>query len=483
MPRPSLAGRPRGRPRSNYTPPIFEEDFEDDYGASDLGHNNPPEFIYEVPEPFIFLTQEKARFKILYGGRGGAKSWEIARALIVLSLHSYPDDKGEALFVCAREYQSTIRDSVHRVIKQQIYLMGLERYFDIGQTDITCLLTKAKFVFKGIKRDPDGFRSLEGGRYFWLEEAHNISEESWEIIIPTARRPGSEIWCSFNPHDEADPTYRRFIAKKAEHDAWDSLPEDIKEFTPRAIVREVNWRDNPHFPKELEIARRYMLRTDPEAYDHVWEGKVKRLTEACIFKGKYEIRTFETPQWARFRFGADFGFAVSPNTLIRFWMGPDINELDNDRPSKSEDCLYVDQEAYAVGVDLDEMKTFYERVDESHRWPIKGDCARPETISYLSKQGFNIEAAEKWPGSVEDGIAHLRGFKKIYVHEDCKWTAQEFRLYSYKIDEKTDLVLPKIVDEHNHCIDAIRYGLDGFIQRRGGLGVWRKLAGRRAQRR
>jgi phage terminase large subunit len=395
---------------------------------------------------------------------------------------AYPDDKGEALFVCAREYQSTIRDSVHRVVRQQIYLMGLTEYFDVGQTTITCLLTKAQFIFKGIRRDPDGFRSLEGGRYFWLEEAHNISQESWEIIIPTARRPGSEIWCSFNPHDEADPTYKMFVAKRQEHAMWDLLSDEEKEYTPRAIIREVNWRDNPHFPKELETARRYMLRTDPEAYDHVWEGKVKRLTEACIFKNKYEVCTFETPAWVRFRFGADFGFAVSPNTLIRCWLGPPIDELSSE-PSRSQSCLYVDQEAYAVGVDLHHMKEFYERVDGCHKWPIKADGARPETISYLgSEGGFNISAAEKWPGSVEDGIAHLRAFEKIYIHEDCKWTAQEFRLYSYKVDEKTDLVLPKIVDEHNHCIDSLRYALDGFIQRRGGLGTWRKLANRGIRR-
>ena len=110
-------------------------------------------------------------------------------------------------------------------------------------------------------------------------------------------------------------------------------------------------------------------------------------------------------------------------------------------------------------------------------WPIKADGARPETISYLHRQGFTISAAEKWPGSVEDGIAHLKGFKRIVLHERCKHMDEERRLYRYKVDPKTQQVLPVVIDKHNHGWDAIRYSLDGYIQRRGAAGVWARLAG------
>ena len=118
----------------------------------------------------------------------------------------------------------------------------------------------------------------------------------------------------------------------------------------------------------------------------------------------------------------------------------------------------------------------YPGIPGAREWPIKGDNSRPETISFLRRQGFNIDAADKWQGSVEDGITHLRGFEEIIIHERCKHTAAEARLYSYKVDKLTREILPVIVDKHNHCWDAIRYSLDGYIQARGGLGVWQRLA-------
>jgi phage terminase large subunit len=108
-------------------------------------------------------------------------------------------------------------------------------------------------------------------------------------------------------------------------------------------------------------------------------------------------------------------------------------------------------------------------------WPIKADCARPETISALARAGFNITAAEKWPGSVEDGIAHIKAFRRIHIHKRCKQMQIEARLYSYKVDKVTSLVLPIIVDAWNHGWDSIRYGLDGYIQKRGILAQWERL--------
>ena len=136
----------------------------------------------------------------------------------------------------------------------------------------------------------------------------------------------------------------------------------------------------------------------------------------------------------------------------------------------------ADYEAYGVGVELDEMPQLYDSVPESRRWIIKADCARPETISYLkNRHGFRIEAAKKWQGSIEDGIAYLKSFDKIVIDPRCRHTADEFRLYSYKVDKITGDILPVVVDKNNHCLDAIRYALDGYITNPEAV-LWEKMA-------
>jgi phage terminase large subunit len=202
-----------------------------------------------------------------------------------------------------------------------------------------------------------------------------------------------------------------------------------------------------------------MLHTDPDAYQHVWEGDVLRISDAVIFKGKFEVRPFETPANVRFYHGADWGFAKDPTALVRCFV--------------VANTLYVDQEAYGVGIDLDDTPALFDKIDTARTWPIRADNARPETISFMRQRGYNISGAEKWHGSVEDGIAHLRSFDRIVIHERCKHTAEEFRLYSYKVDKQTSDVLPIVVDAHNHVIDSIRYSLDGLIRKKGGVRAYR----------
>jgi phage terminase large subunit len=114
-------------------------------------------------------------------------------------------------------------------------------------------------------------------------------------------------------------------------------------------------------------------------------------------------------------------------------------------------------------------------VPGSRKWPIKGDCSQPQTISYVARQGFNLTAAEKWPDSVEDGIEHIKAFRKIHIHTRCKKMQEEAAMYSYKVDRITEDVLPIVLDKWNHGWDAIRYGLCGFIQKRGAASIWARL--------
>lgn len=416
---------------------------------SDTIDNPPVEF--EIPKKLLFLF-DPYRYKVAYGGRGGAKSWSFARALLVQA-HSQ-----KKLILCTREFQNSIADSVHRTLADQIDKLGLNHWFDVQKATITSLRTGSQFIFKGLRHNVQEIKSTEGVDIVWVAEAQSTSEDSWKTLIPTIRAPRSEIWVEFNPVNADDPTYKRFVLQSP----------------PRACIQKVGWQDNAWLTPELDEERRYMLRVDPEAYDWVWEGHCQKISAAAIFRGKYEIESFDEPEKLdRVFYGADWGFANDPSVLIRCYI--------------KDDCLYVSHEAYAVGVEIDDLPslfaggisgktgTIYPGVPGARDWPIKADSARPETISYIRRKGFSIDAAKKWNGSVEDGIAHLKGFRKIIVHERCVHTAQEMRLYSYKTDRRTKDILPVIEDMHNHCIDSLRYALDGYIQRRGGLGVWARL--------
>jgi phage terminase large subunit len=159
-----------------------------------------------------------------------------------------------------------------------------------------------------------------------------------------------------------------------------------------------------------------MLAVDPDAYDWVWEGHTRKNTASTIFRGKVFVEHFEMPELLpRFYHGADWGFAQDPTCLIRSYIMPSI--VDDKHIA---DYLYIDREAYGWHMDVDKIPDLFDQIDTSREWPIKGDNSRPETISYVHRIGFNCTPAEKWQGSVEDGIAHLRGFRKIIIHPDCQ---------------------------------------------------------------
>ncbi|MDE1905284.1 MAG: PBSX family phage terminase large subunit [Rhodospirillales bacterium] len=413
-------------------------------------------------EPFDILWQP-ARYKVLYGGRGSGKSWQVARALVIITARQYER------VLCTRELQNSISDSVHKLLTDQIEILGLARQFKITNTYIECPRTGAVFIYKGLRNNTQEIKSTEGITKCWVEEAQTVSKESWQVLIPTIRNAGSEIWVTFNPGEETDPTYQRFVVQPP----------------PGTLVRKANFSENPWFPKELQDEEQYLLSIDPEAHAHVWLGETISITDAQIFGRRVSVDRFEAPtEGVRFHYGVDWGFANDPTAIVRCWVRGDE--------------LMVDYEAFGHHVELDDLwKLFagnvrmtdeqaprwssadadkYPGIPGIRDWPLKADNARPETISYMARQGFNITAADKWPGSVEDGITHLKGFRRIVIHERCKHLREEARLYRYKLDPKTQEILPVIVDKHNHGWDALRYALDGYIQRRGANAVWEQLA-------
>lgn len=383
----------------------------------------------QIP-PFYQFLVEPHRYKSVYGGRGAARSWSFARILCGLSAAR------PKRILCAREYQSSIRDSVHQLLSSQISQLGFDPYFSITRDSIKSSVG-SEFIFKGLHANTTEIKSTEDIDIAWIEEAQSTSNESWEVLIPTIRKPGSEIWLSWNTGEASDATFQRFVV---------SPPDDC-------ISVKATFRDNPWFPEILNKERLYLQRVDPEAYDHVWEGNPRKHNEACIFKNKYVVEEFEAPKDTRFFYGGDWGFSQDPTALIRCYI------IGNH--------LYIDYEAYGVGVELDEISQLWSVVPGYKDWPIDCDNSRPETISYLRKNWqLKTQAADKWPGCVEDGISFMRKFEVIHIHQRCKHVAEEFALYSYKIDKNGD-ILPIIIDKNNHCIDSIRYALGRKIKGNG----------------
>lgn len=397
----------------------------------------------EIPRKYAFLF-EPSRYKVIFGGRGRAASWSIARALLIQG-HEKPQR-----ILCTREFQSSIADSVHQLLSDQINLMGFGKTYKILQNEIRHW-NGTRFFFEGTRHNITKIKSYEGIDKCWVEEAEKLSGRSWEILIPTVRKDGSEFYVSFNPDQPTDPTFTRFVGtqEKGAVDPGGFVDSPI----PDARVMFSTWRDNPWFPEELRKEMEYLRRVDPDAAAHVWDGFCRTISNAQILAGKWEVGSF-TDQHLRDAdgpyYGADWGFSQDPTAIGRCWV--------KDRK------LYIDHEAYGVGVELDETPALFRSIPGVDKHVIRADNSRPETISHIRKAGFNITAADKWPGSVEDGIAFLRSFEKIVIHERCKHTIQEARLYSYKTDRLTGDVLPVVLDKHNHMIDLLRYALAPLIR-------------------
>ena len=377
-----------------------------------------------LPDKVIPAVNTDKRYVVLYGGRGSSKSWSVADIFLLRGLE-FP-----RRMLCTREIQSTIKDSVHKLLADTIDRRGLGWFYNV-QRDAIIGKNGTLFIFKGLRHNVTEVKSTEGIDLCWVEEAQSVSQDSWDILKPTIRKPDSQIYITYNPENEEDPTDIEFRQKERED----------------ALVINMNYWDNPFFPEVLRAEMEYDRRTDYDKYLWVWEGQYRKASEAQVFKGKYRVDEFEAPKSAEFYYGADWGFSQDPTALIRCY-------VENTK-------LYIDYEAYGVGVDIDETPQMFDSVPGARGNIITADSARPETISYMQKNGYSrMRSAKKGKNSVNDGVALLRSFEEIIIHPRCRHTIDEFKMYSYKKDRITGEILPVIVDKHNHCIDALRYALE-----------------------
>lgn len=340
--------------------------------------------------------------------------------------------------VCVREVQNSIKDSVKQLIEDKIAELGLEAFFTCTDQEI-----KGKngslAIFRGLQNHTAAsIKSLEGFDVAWVEEAQTISQHSLDILTPTIRAPGSEIWFSWNPVGENDPV--------------DALLR--KEKPVGAVVVQANWSDNPFFPEALRDDLERDRAHNPDKFLHVWEGRYQTMSEARIFRN-WRIAEQTPPARAVWHYGVDFGFAQDPTAALRCCL-------------IGERMLYIDHEAWEVGRATEGLPELLHRVPEANKWVCTADSARPETIDYLRRNGFpKMRGAKKGKGSVEDGITFLQGLD-IVIHPRCVNLAREMGAYAYRIDKRTNDILPEPEDANNHLIDALRYACER-LHRKGRL--------------
>jgi phage terminase large subunit len=388
---------------------------------------------------FLFKPHE---FKIAYGGRAGSKSWNMARALLIISIHPerlWPGRTDGPLILCGRETQKSIKDSVHKLLCDQIKSLGLQRFFVIQKAAILNRLG-AGFIFAGLKHNIDNIKSLEGCDIVWVEEAQTVSKATWDKLIPTVRKPGSEIWVSFNPELAKDDTYQRFVVKPS----------------ARAKVVKINWRDNPWLSDKSRKEMEELRATDPDGYNHIWEGCPRSTLEGAVYAA--QLRAADADQRIT---------RVPHNPMLpthTFW---DLGIAD----AMSIWCVQaVGQEYHLIDFIGDTGKAIPEYLKILQSKPyVYGTAFLPHDArarelgtgksveELIRKAGWRVQIVPQL--SVVDGINAARTIFPLCWFDEAKTAdgIQALRHYTYEKDEETGQLSNKPKhDENSHAADAFR---------------------------
>lgn len=390
----------------------------------------------------------------LFGGRGSSKTRSVVGYLIEMARSS------RQRILCCREIQGSIADSSKQELEDEIVRQGVQDEFRITDREIEHLTSGSTFLFEGLYRNLTKIKGKAGITICWIEEAENVSQMSWDVLDPTIRAEGSQMIVTFNPKQPEDPIYKELVTPYK-----DKMVNNVYEDDDTCLIK-INYTENPWWTQTLERKKEKMRKNDFDRYLWVYEGEFLSITNEQVLGGKWTVEEFDIDDFGdkvagtRFLpdgpyYGADWGFAQDPTTLVRCWI------WDNK--------LYIDYEAGGVGIEIEDTPELFTRIPDAQNYVIRADCARPETISHVANKGFKIEGATKWSGSVEDGVAYLRSFDSIVIHPRCKNVIHEAKNYKHKTDRLTGDILPDIVDKDNHFMDALRYALQPMIQSGTGL--------------
>lgn len=402
-------------------------------------------------DPVYWPLLENNRYNVYYGGRGAGKSWQFGRTLIL---------KGYCKCIrvlCAREIQRSIADSVHRLLVDQIALLDKE-YPELGIAD-HYITTKNEikgfngtlFSFIGLYTNVNQIKSYEGVDYCWIEEAESISQNSWDLLIPTIRKKNSQIWISFNPAREDDPTYEMFVNQKQ----------------PNSHVQFVSYKDNKYFGEPLQTEMEFCKKNNYSKYLHIWEGQPISDYDTLVYrfdrqKNCYD-RNFQYNQsietWASWDFG------VSDDTAIIFYQIRKTTE--------NEFGYWID--IFDEYVNNNKSDDHYREVVDNKKYLIDGHACDPAGANRQSDLNTWIDKLKKNPrtGTIDwhfhythkysvaemiDRANDLIPYVRYNPHITPKFHKMAFH-WQYRTDKDGKLVLPPKPehDEYSHVGDSFRY--------------------------
>ena len=377
---------------------------------------------------------EKSRYRILYGGRGGAKSWGVARALLIKGAQR------SLRILCAREFQTSIKDSVHKLLCDQIIDLGLEGFYEITQASIRGK-NGTEFAFVGLKNNVANVKSYEGVDLCWVEEAQTTSRLSWNILIPTIRKQDSEIWVTFNPELETDETYQRFVLHPPEN----------------SVVQKINWSDNPWFPETLMLEKDALKMRDQEAYNTVWEGICRQTVDGAIFAREMQMAELDgritkvgydpmKPVHAVF----DLGWSDATAIWFVQFIGMETRLI-----------RYHEDNQKTISDYLAKMQTYgymYDTLWLPHDAENRTLAAAGRSIDQIVRgAGYKTKIIPRTP--IVDSINAARTlFRNCWFdRENCYDGLQCLRHYRYEVDPDTKMFSKNpLHDQFSHGADAFR---------------------------
>lgn len=376
------------------------------------------------------------RYKVMKGGRGGGKSHGVAEVLLEKGA------RNPLRILCAREIQKSMRDSVHRLLKDKIVKLGLQAFFEVLDSEIRGA-NGTLIVFSGLQSHTvDSIKSFEGVDLVWVEEAHGVSKKSWDTLTPTIRKDGSEIWLTLNPDMETDETYQRFIATPSP-DTW---------------VCDINWRDNPWFPDVLNEerlkAKRSMLKED---YEHIWEGKARRVAAGAIYRHEIETLYLENRACAvpydpllPVHTVWDLGWNDSMTIGMVQRGTHDVRLIDYIEDSHRTLDWYVaqlDKRSYRWGTDF--------LPHDGRTRNFQTGKSTQEQLQAMGRKSVVVQAQT----SVEEGIKAVRMlFPRCYFDKTKTARLLEcLKRYQRQINTQTNEPMGPLHDEYSHGADMFRY--------------------------
>jgi phage terminase large subunit len=376
-----------------------------------------------------------ARYRVLYGGRGGSKSWNIARALLLKGCEQ------SIRVLCAREYQTSIKDSVHKLLCDQIFALGIEAHYEITERTIRGTVQDTEFIFVGVKNNTNNVKSIEGIDICWVEEAQSVSPNSWNVLVPTIRKADSEIWISFNPELPTDETWKRFVMQPPEN----------------AVVQKINWSDNPWFPEVLDLERRALQGRDMEAYNNVWEGIPRQTVNGAIFAkevtmAELEGRICNVPYDATKMVHAVFDLGWADQTAV--WLLQFVGQ-------ETRLLRYFEDSQQTISYYLAKLQSFgymYDTIWLPHDAKAKSLGTGKSIEEIVRATGMKVQILDRVP--VADSINAARTiFNKCYFdRQNTEEGLQCLRHYRYDVDPDTKMFSAKpLHDEYSHGADAFRY--------------------------